>query len=254
MLSGVRFARLLPAAGITAVAVLLAACAPTGGDSPKLVVHAAASLSGVFTDIGEEFEAATGAQVVLNFAGSSELLAQLEQGASPDVLATADELTMNSAADAGLLAAEPQVFARNSLAVALAPGNPAGIESLEDLTGDALVVVCAPQVPCGTATRALEERAGIVLSPVSEEASVTDVLAKVGTGEADAGIVYRTDLRRAPDDVDGFEIPDDVNVTTSYPIALVDDEGGGLAPEFIDFVLGGAGRSLLAAAGFEVLP
>ncbi|MFC0682527.1 molybdate ABC transporter substrate-binding protein [Lysobacter korlensis] len=252
MFPGVRSARLLPAAGIAAAVALLPACASEGSSS-RLVVHAAASLSGVFTEIGHEFEAATGATVILNFAGSSDLLAQLQAGASPDVLATADEPTMNAAADAGLLASEPVVFARNSLTVALAPGNPAAIESVEDLAGDALVVVCAPQVPCGAATLAFQERAGIVLSPVSEESSVTDVLAKVGSGEADAGIVYRTDLRRAVDGVEALEIPDEVNVTTSYPIALVEDDGT-LAPEFLEFVLGGAGRSALAAAGFEVLP
>jgi molybdate transport system substrate-binding protein len=254
MLPGVRSARLLPAAGMAAAVALLPGCAPTGADSSRLVVYAAASLSGVFADLGEKFEAATGAHVVFNFAGSSDLLAQLQQGASPDVLATADERTMATAAEAGLVAGEPEVFAANSLAVALAPGNPAGIGSLDDLVGDALVVVCAPQVPCGAATLQLAERAGLRLSPVSEESSVTDVLGKVANGEADAGIVFRTDLRRAAEGVTSLDIPARVNVTTSYPIAEVEDADDSLASEFIDFVLGSTGRRLLAEAGFEVTP
>jgi molybdate transport system substrate-binding protein len=252
MPSGVRSARPLVAAGI--VAAILPGCAATTAQPPQLVVSAAASLSAVFEDVGAEFERATGVDVVFNFAGSSDLLAQLEQGASADVLATADERTMNSARDAGLLAGAAEVFAQNAMAVAIAPGNPAAIESLEDLTGDALLVVCAPQVPCGSATLALAERAGLDLSPVSEESSVTDVLAKVATGEADAGIVYRTDLRRAPAGVEGLEIPNAVNVTTSYPIATVDGADEPLARQFTEFVLGGAGRKLLAEAGFQVAP
>ena len=253
MLPGLRSARLLPAAGIAGALAVLPGCATTGAEPSRLVVYAAASLSAVFEDLGEKFEAATGANVVFNFAGSSDLLAQLQQGASPDVLATADERTMDAATEAGLVAGEPEVFAANALAVALAPGNPAAIESLEDL-GDALVVVCAPQVPCGAATRELAERAGLRLSPVSEESSVTDVLGKVTSGEADAGIVYRTDLARASGQVESLEIPEAVNVSTAYPIAEVEQPGGGLAAEFIDFVLGSTGRRLLAGAGFEVMP
>ncbi|MDQ4137668.1 MAG: molybdate ABC transporter substrate-binding protein [Actinomycetota bacterium] len=254
MFPGVRSARLLPAAGIAAAVTVLPGCAGTGTESPQLVVYAAASLSGVFEHIGDEFEAATGAHVVLNFAGSSDLLAQLEQGASADVLATADERTMDAASEAGLLAGPPEIFARNSLAVALAPGNPAGIHSLEDLAGDVLLVVCAAQVPCGNATGLFAERASLALSPVSEESSVSDVLAKVGSGEADAGIVYRTDLGRAAAGVEELEIPEAVNVTTSYPIAALGTRTGSLGGEFIDFVLGPAGQRLLAEAGFEVLP
>jgi molybdate transport system substrate-binding protein len=254
MLPGVRSARLLPAAGMVAALALLAGCSPTGAERSSLVVYAAASLSGVFEKLGEEFEAASGTRVVFNFAGSSDLLAQLRQGASPDVLATADARTMDAAREARLVAGVPEVFASNSLAVALAPGNPAGIETLDDLAGDALVVVCAPQVPCGSATRRLAERARLRLSPVSEESSVSDVLGKVSSGEADAGIVYRTDLLRAPAGVAGLEIPESVNVTTSYPIAEVDAAGGEPAREFVDFVLGSTGRRLLAEAGFGVAP
>lgn len=254
MLPRVRIARLLPAAGMAAAVALVPGCAQPAAESSSVVVYAAASLSSVFEDIAERFEAAAGARVVLNFAGSSDLLAQLQQGASPDVLATADERTMDAATESGLVTGEPEVFASNSLAVALAPGNPAGIETLDDLAGDAVLVVCAPQVPCGAATREFAERAGLRLSPVSEESSVTDVLGKVASGEADAGIVYRTDLLRAPAGVSGLDIPEPVNVTTSYPIAEVEPGGGALASEFIDFVLGGTGRRLLAEAWFEVTP
>jgi molybdate transport system substrate-binding protein len=254
MFSGVRSARLLPAAGIAAALALLPGCAPSAPESSALVVFAAASLSGVFDEVGRAFEATTGTPVTFNFAGSADLVAQLEQGATADVLATADERTMDAAAAAGLLSAEPVVFARNSLAVALAPGNPAGIDSLDDLAGETLVVVCAPQVPCGAATRELVDRAGLQLSPVSEESSVTDVLSKVGTGEADAGIVYRTDVRRAAQGVDELEVPDDVNVQTSYPIAVLDGGADPPAADFVEFVRGPAGQRLLADAGFEGAP
>jgi molybdate transport system substrate-binding protein len=249
MLSRRRSVSLIGAGG--AMLSLIGCAAPTA-TSQRLVVYAAASLSGVFGDAGRAFEEQTGADVTFNFAGSSDLLAQLEQGATADVLATADERTMVAASDAGLLAASADVFARNSLVVALAPGNPAGIDSLDDLATGPLVVVCAPQVPCGAATREFASRAGLELHPVSEESSVTDVLAKVANGEADAGVVYRTDLLRESR-VGRLEIPNDVNVTTSYPAAVLAGLGSPeLAEEFVGFLHGRAGRQLLADAGFEV--
>src|SRR5215218_473735 len=203
--------RTVPLVVVASALLSVVGCAesPSAAPPERLTVYAAASLSEVFQEAGQAFQHATGVEVVFNFAGSSDLLAQLRQGAVADVLATADQRTMDGAVDAGVLSADPVVFAGNSLAVALAPGNPAGIEALDDLAGDALVVVCAPQVPCGAATREMAEKAGLDLAPVSEESSVTDVLAKVGTGEADAGIVYRTDLLRATPGVTGLAIPDD---------------------------------------------
>ena len=168
--------------------------APAGG---KIMVFAAASLKQTFTDIGEQFKTDNpGASVEFSFAGSSDLVTQLTQGAEADVFASADTNNMDKAAQAGLLAGDPVNFASNTLTIAVAPGNPKRIASFKDLTQQGLnVVVCAPQVPCGSATQRVEQATGVTLNPVSEESSVTDVLNKVTTGEADAGLVYVTDVK-----------------------------------------------------------
>src|SRR6201999_4195865 len=132
--------------------------------------------------------------VEFSFAGSSDLVTQLTQGAQADVFASADTNNMDKAAKAGLLAGDPVNFASNTLTIAVAPGNPKKIDSFKDLTQQVLnVVVCVPQLPCGSATKKVEEATGVTLNPVSEESSVSDVLNKVTTGQADARIVYVTD-------------------------------------------------------------
>lgn len=221
-------------------AVLIAGCSST--DSQELTVFAAASLKQPFTQLGQRFEADhPGVTVTFNFAGSSDLVSQLQQSAPADVLATADEATM---AQTGLSALP---FATNSMVIAVPPDNPAGVRDWADLS-QAQVVVCAPQVPCGTATQKIEQNTGITLQPVSEEASVTDVLNKVATGEADAGIVYVSDVQSAGDKVRGIEIPADVNAVNTYPIAVVSE--GALATDFVDLVTGPEGQKTLADAGF----
>ena len=171
------------------------------------MVFAAASLKQTFTEIGEQFKTDNpGASVEFSFAGSSDLVTQLTQGAKADVFASADTNNMDKAAEAGLLAGDPVNFASNTLTIAVAPGNPKRIASFKDLTQQGLnVVVCAPQVPCGSATQRVEQATGVKLNPVSEESSVTDVLNKVTTGEADAGLVYVTDVKGAGDKV--AEVP-----------------------------------------------
>ncbi|WP_432497189.1 molybdate ABC transporter substrate-binding protein [Kineococcus gypseus] len=251
--------RTAPAAAALALLLALAGCSGAdgadGAQRRTLTVFAAASLQGVFTDLAAGFEREhPGVDVALSFAGSSDLVAQVEQGAPADVLATADEATAARAAGAGLLAGEPEVFATNVLAVATPAGNPAGVTSFADLARPGLaVVVCAPQVPCGAATERVERSTGVQLSPVSEEPSVTDVLGKVTTGEADAGVVYATDVARAGEAVTGVPLPEAAGEVNAYPVAVVRGAvQAELAGRFVDAVTGPAGRSALTAAGFGV--
>lgn len=274
MVSRVRLRRRRPRLGVAVVAgVLLAGVVPAGCAAPpgdaagpaggsaggsatgrgEVIVLAAASLRATFTELGAQFEAAhPGVTVTLSFGGSADLVAQLQQGAPGDVLATADRASMDRAAGAGLLAGAAQPFATNTMTIAVPAGNPAGITGFADLAeGGLAVVVCAPQVPCGAATGRVESAAGVTLAPVSEEGSVTDVLGKVASGQADAGVVYTTDLASAGQAVEGVAIPADLNTTNVYPIAVL--AGGAdqvLAGQFRDLVRGEQGQQVLSAAGF----
>ena len=182
---------------------------PSAPAGEKIVVFAAASLKKSFTEIGDQFSKDNpGASVEFSFAGSADLVTQLTQGAHADVFASADTKNMDKAAKAGLLAGDPVNFASNTLTIAVAPGNPKAINSFRDLSKPGLnVVVCAPQVPCGSAAQKVEAETGVTLNPVSEESSVTDVLNKVSSGQADAGLVYVTDTAAAGDEGDGGALP-----------------------------------------------
>jgi len=188
----------------------------------------------------------------LSFAGSSTLVQQLTEGAPADVLATADERSMAGAVDAGLVAGEPEVFATNVLTVVVPAANPAGVGTFRDLADPGVqVVVCAPQVPCGAATERVEEASGVRLSPVSEEGSVTDVLGKVVSGQADAGLVYTTDARSAGDAVEVVEVLQAPRAVNRLPVAaLADSDQTALARQFTELVAGDRGREVLAGAGF----
>jgi molybdate transport system substrate-binding protein len=251
--------------GLAAVGVLIALATGCGssastGDSSTaaaptehLVVFAAASLKKSFTQIGEQFKTDNpGASVEFSFAGSSDLVTQLTQGAKADVFASADTKNMDKAKQAGLLADEPVNFASNTLTIAVAPGNPKGITSFRDLTRAGLdVVVCAPAVPCGSAAQKVEQATAVQLSPVSEETSVTDVLNKVSTGQADAGLVYVTDVKGSDGKVDGVAFPEASGSVNTYPIAVLKDaENADLARRFVDYVTGEAGQTILGQAGF----
>lgn len=246
------------AAGVAALAVTaLAGCGATAsgtGDAgtTTLTVFAAASLKGSFEDLAAQFEAAhEGVDVQLSFAGSSDLVAQIQQGAPADVFASADTANMDKLT-ADDLVGEPQNFATNTLEIAVPPGNPAGIESLADLAEpDVKLVLCAPEVPCGAASATVADAAGLDLRPVSEEQSVTDVLGKVTAGEADAGLVYVTDGAAAGDDVEGIEFPESAEAVNTYPIApVVDSDQAELAQQFVDLVLSSEGQQTLAGFGF----
>jgi molybdate transport system substrate-binding protein len=233
------------------------ASADGGSSETTLVVYAAASLTATFEDIAEEFESTRdGVDVEFNFAGSSDLVAKIQEGAPADVFASADQANMDKLTADDLQGSEPVVFASNTLEIAVPPGNPAGIESFADLGEKGLnLVICAPEVPCGAATQTVAESAGVELSPVSEEQSVTDVLSKVTTGEADAGLVYVTDVIVAGDDVEGIEFPESSAAVNSYPIATVGDSGNAdLAQQFVDLVLAETGQSILQDAGFAPAP
>jgi molybdate transport system substrate-binding protein len=221
--------------------------------SGSITVFAAASLKATFTEIGAEFEKAhPGTKVAFNFAGSSDLVAQIQQGAPADVFASADTRNMDKATGDSLTAAAPVDFASNTLEIAVPPGNPARIATLEDLTKPGLkVVVCAPAVPCGSAARRVETAAEVDIKPVSEEQSVTDVLGKVVTGEADAGLVYVTDVKGAGDTVEGIAFPESSAAVNTYPIAsLKGSKNAVVADAFLKAVTGGPGQGILAAAGF----
>ncbi len=237
---------------------MLAGCTGTGqadtdGGSGTLTVFAAASLKGGFTEIAERFEARhPGTTVTLSFAGSADLVAQISQGAPADVFASADAMNMAKLQDAGLLDGEPRNFATNTLAIAVPAGNPAGISSFADLARSGTrLVTCASQVPCGAAAASVAERAGTTLSPVSEENSVTDVLGKVISGEADAGLVYATDVRSAGGRVESIPFPEAADTVTVYPAAsLASGRNKAAAAKFLDLVTGPEGQDILAAAGF----
>jgi molybdate transport system substrate-binding protein len=159
---------------------------------------------------------------------------------------------MNKAAQAGLLAGDPVDFATNTLTIVVAPGNPEKITALQDLTRPGLaVVVCAPQVPCGAATQKVQQAAQVRLQPVSEESQVTDVLNKVETGQADAGLVYVTDVLAAGGRVTGVPFPESAGAVNTYPIAVLKQaKSADLARKFVELVTGETGRKILGADGF----
>lgn len=223
---------------------------PSSADAP-LTVFAAASLTDAFTELGDEFAAAH-PEVTLrfNFAGSGELATQLEQRAPADVFASADMRTMGEASD---LVGAQRIFGRNRMMIAVAPGNPHGVTGLSDLASrDLKVVLAAPDVPAGRYAEEILDRAGMAVSPVSLEASVKGVVSKIALGEADAGIVYVTDVAAARDTVTGVAIPTAQNVVADYPIATVSAAiNPNTAAVFVDFVLSPAGQATLARHGFS---
>ncbi|HEY0636876.1 MAG TPA: molybdate ABC transporter substrate-binding protein [Pseudonocardiaceae bacterium] len=232
-----------------------AAGAPSAGGSGsepagEVVVFAAASLTDTFTRLGEDFEAANpGVTVTLNFAGSSALAQQITQGAPADVFAAAAPAPMRQAG-----ATDPATFALNTLQIAVPAGNPAGVSGLADLGDPArTVALCAEQVPCGAAALAAFTAAGITPRPDTLEQDVRAVLAKVRLGEVDAGLVYRTDVRAAGDDVEGIDFPEATQAVNEYPIAVLPQApNAATARAFVAFVLSDHGRAVLTAAGFDL--
>lgn len=235
-----------------AIPVVLAGCGG-GGDDEQVVVFAAASLTGAFDAIADSFEEShPGVDVVVNAAASSELATQIIEGAPADVFASADPANMARVDAADGVVGEPSVFATNRTEIMVAPDNPLAISEVADLTDPELVVVtCAPEVPCGRYAAEVFTRAGVVVVPDSYETSVRSVVTKVTLGEADAGIVYATDVLAAGDDASGVAIPDDINVIAAYPVAvLAEADHPALARDFVDHLEGETARSALAELGF----
>jgi molybdate transport system substrate-binding protein len=239
-------------------AVLLTACgsAPASGKdslSGELTVFAAASTTDVFEQLATAFEADHPQVTVrLSFAGSQQLASQLLAGAPVDVYASANPTQMDRVVDAGLIAGEPEVFTANAMALAVEPGNPKSISGLSELAAEELtVVLAAEEVPAGGYARQVLDRAGVQLTPDSSEPDVRQALNKVAVGEADAAIVYRSDVVTADDRVAEVGLDDEVNVAATYPIAVRKDAPNpGAARAFVAFVNSAEGQQVLAEYGF----
>ncbi|GAC1331021.1 MAG: molybdate ABC transporter substrate-binding protein [Candidatus Dormibacteria bacterium] len=255
----------MPKRFVAAIAFLLAGCggpgpaapalAPTpvpAGRAATLTVLVAASLGAAFQQIDGAFEAANpGVHVTASPAASSTLAAQLEQGAPADVFASADVSTMERVRSRGLLGEPARIFARNRLEIVVRPGNPHHLGGLVDLSRPGLsVALCQPSVPCGRYAAGALAKAGVNVPASSQEIDVTSVLGRVELGEADAGVVYRTDVMAAGGRVTGIPIPDSQNVLAEYPIATIRGGHQALARVFVEFVLGPQGRAVLARRGF----
>lgn len=218
----------------------------------ELTIFAAASLGAAFDDIAAAFEAENPSLEVvpIRYDGSSTLATQIIEGASVDVFASADEKNMTKVTDAAL-AADPELFATNTLVVAVPAGNPGGVESLEDLADAAVtVVLCAAEVPCGAASTTLLGNAGVTVTPASLEQNVTAVLTKVAADEADAGLVYATDVVGNAD-VESFAPAGAEDVVNRYPlVALEGAPNPEAAKAFVAFVLSAKGQAILSDYGF----
>ncbi|MGW2099841.1 molybdate ABC transporter substrate-binding protein [Streptomyces olivaceoviridis] len=271
-----RTRRMLRLAGAGAAAALaLSACSSSSSDStdssnssdssassgtstsPKLsgtvTVFAAASLKESFTALGKEFEKQhPGTQVSFNFGGSDTLAANITGGAPADVFAAASPKTMAVVTDQKDTAGTPVTFVRNQLEIATVPGNPHKVASLKDLTKAGLkVVLCDRTVPCGAAAQKALDASGLKLTPVSYEQDVKGALTKVELKEADAAVVYKTDVRAAGDKVEGVEFPESARAVNDYPIALLKNAPNTEAAKaFIDLVRSAEGQKVLSEAGF----
>ncbi|MFH9584609.1 molybdate ABC transporter substrate-binding protein [Streptomyces luteogriseus] len=254
------------AAGGAAALLALSACSSSGTDSSAkadssgpdslsgdVTVFAAASLKESFTTLGRQFEKDhPGTKVTFSFGGSDSLAASITGGAPADVFASASPRTMKIVTDAGNASGTPATFVRNELEIATLPGNPGKISSLEDLTKPGRkVVLCDREVPCGAAAQKALDASKLKLTPVSYEQDVKAALTKVELKEADAAVVYKTDVRAAGDKVQGVEFPESADAVNDYPIALLKDAGNAEAGKaFIALVRSAEGQKVLSGAGF----
>ena len=243
-----------------ATLIALAACSSdepsedAGNESTEpssITIFAAASLTDAFGDIGEAFmETNENVEVKFNFLASSDLANHIIIGAPADVFASADETNMDNVV-AEELATDPVVFVENRLSIAVQQGNPKSIATLEDLENhDLVVALCNEECPAGRYALEIFDNAGVTVEPDSLEADVRGVLTRVGLGEADAGLVYVTDIAADPE-VEGVDIPEDVNVIATYPIAPIEGAPQAAA-DFVDFVLSESGRQILSDYGFQL--
>ena len=262
------FRRTALAALATVAALTMAGCgddSPAASSSPSnsssssssapavsgsIAVFAAASLTGTFTQLGKDFEAANpGTKVTFNFAGSSALAKQINEGAPADVFASAAPKNMDDVKDKGT----PTNFVSNTLEIAVPKGNPGKITGLQDFANkDKKIALCAVQVPCGAAADKVFKASGITPQPDSLEQDVKAALTKVGLGEVDAALVYKTDVLSAKDKVEGIEFPEASKAVNEYPIAtLTKAPNAAGAQAFVDYVLSADGAKVLTEAGFQ---
>jgi len=239
---------------------MAAGCGAAGGDQPgrpagSISVFAAASLTDAFKTLGDAYQKANaGTTVKFNFAGSPTLVTQIEQGAPADVFASADTTNMDRLqADGFTNGSSPAVFAHNKLEIVVAPNNPKHIASLADLAKPGVIYISAgPTVPAGKYASQALAGAGVKVTPKSLETDVKSVVSKIELGEADAGIVYSTDVKAAGAKVTGVEISQQQNVVATYPISAVKEtRNASLAESFIQFVVSPDGQAILASYGFE---
>ncbi|TQS30711.1 molybdate ABC transporter substrate-binding protein [Microbispora sp. KK1-11] len=228
--------------------VLLAATGCGGGGRQTLTVFADSSLAATFGSLGRTFEAAhPGVAVRFEFGGSGALAQRIARGAPADLFAAAGAAAMRGSGAPG-----PRVFARDSLQIAVPKGNPAHVASLKDLTAPGVrVALCAESAPCGAGARTALAAAGVTVTPIGREPDAAKALAKVRLGEADAALVYRTDVRAAAGAVEGVDLPAAADAVEDYLIATVPGtERLALTREFVDLVLSNEGRKVLGTAGF----
>jgi molybdate transport system substrate-binding protein len=264
-----RTRRMLQLAGAGAAALMaLSACSSSSDSSnaksdtsnsasPKLsgdvTVFAAASLKESFTTLGKEFEQQhPGTKVSFNFGGSDTLAASITGGAPADVFAAASPKTMAIVTAKQDAVGTPAIFVRNQLEIATLPGNPGKVSSLKDLTKSGLkVVLCDKTVPCGAAAQKALDAAKLKLTPVSYEQDVKSALNKVELKEADAAVVYKTDVRSAGGKVQGVEFPESAKAINAYPIVLLKNAPNAqTAKAFIALVQSAEGQKVLSEAGF----
>jgi molybdate transport system substrate-binding protein len=238
-----------------AVATLFLGAQPAAaGEKPsgEITVFAAASLTESFEAIAKQFEKRyPDVDVKLNLDSSSNLAAQIQEGAPADVFASADEANLQKTIDSGDVTAKPVTFAKNRLEIAVEKGNPKKIKGLADLAdSDLVVVLCADEVPCGRYAAEAFAKAGVTVSPASKEENAKATLSKVSLGEADASVVYVTDVK-AEKGVSGVRVPDAQNVIATYPIAAVDESQSAVAAKaWVRFVQSKAAQNTLKKFGF----
>jgi molybdate transport system substrate-binding protein len=241
---------------VAVVALIVSACgaeASTQAPPVTVSVFAAASLTDSFKALGDAYhQNHSGVTLSFNFAGSPTLVTQIEQGAQADLFASADTTNMDKLRGDGFTSGTPQVFAHNRLEIAVAPGNPKHVSSLADLARPGLIYISAgPTVPAGKYAAQAVQKAGVSVTPKSLETDVKSVVSKIELGEADAGIVYTTDVKAAAGKVDGVAIPDSYNVVATYPLAAVkNSKHTDAAGAFTAYVLSAAGQSKLESFGF----
>ncbi|MCJ7439215.1 MAG: molybdate ABC transporter substrate-binding protein [Acidimicrobiia bacterium] len=225
----------------------------TAGASGSITVFAASSLTDAFTKLGRDFQRShPDTTISFSFNASSALATQIDEGAPVDVFASADATNMKKVVDAGAIGGRPVVFARNRLEIAVEPGNPLEIHSLADtVKSDVTLVLCAAVVPCGRYALDSYAKAGVQVREVPTAENAKATLAKVALGEADAAVVYVTDVAAAKNDADGVAIPERENVVAAYPIGVVKDtQNRALARAFSDYVTSSRGRRTLRHFAF----